>query len=245
MRRSLMMLAALMTVALVSGCQKTPPPPSPPPASPAEVAKHMDEHFGKVREVQDAIIRGDLEASKAPATWLADHVETTGLPAGTEPRVADMKVAAKSVAAAQSVGNAAIAAASLVAECGRCHAASKVEPKFAALAAPASTQKVPAHMLQHQHAVELLYRGLVSPTSDNWANGAKELKAAPLAGKQLPEVPAEVVTAEARVHELADRAVDAPTMRERETIYGALIGACASCHALHGKLWGPGLAKTN
>jgi hypothetical protein len=241
----MMMFAALMAVVFVSGCKKTPPPPSQPPASPAEVAKHMDEHFGKVREVEDAIIRGDLEAARAPATWLADHTEITGLPAGTEQRVEDMKASAKAVAAAQSVGNGAIAAASLVAECGRCHAASKVEPKFAALPAVAATQKVPAHMLEHQHAIELLYRGLVAPTSDNWMLGAKELKAAPLAAKQLPDVPAEVVTAEARVHELADRAIDAAAIRERETIYGALIGGCASCHALHGKLWGPGLAKTN
>ncbi len=246
MRRAMMFFAVVSTVLFLSSCGKAPEPaPKEQPASPAEIARHMDDHFGKVRDVQDAIIRGDLEDAKAPAAWLADHVEITGLPAGTESRVADMKLEARSVAAAQSLGNAAIATASLVRSCGGCHATAKVVPKFGPLPARSSTEKVPAHMLQHQHAVELMYRGLVSPTSDDWTIGARELKAAPLVGKQFKDVPPEAAEAEARVHELADRAIDAADMRARVTIYGALIGGCASCHAVHGKVLGPGLPKSN
>jgi cytochrome c553 len=241
----MIIFAAVTTVVFISRCGKAPEPPAPPPASPAEVQKHMDDHFGKVREVQDAVIRGDLDEARTPAAWLAEHVATTGLPAGTESRVVDMKVAAKSVAAAQSVGNAAIATASLVRACGDCHTAAKVVPTFSDPPLQTSKEKVPSHMLEHQHAIELMYRGLVSPTSPKWMVGAQELKAAALVSKQLPEVPAEAVAAEARVHELADRAINAVDMNTRVTIYGALIGSCASCHALHGKVWGPGLSKSN
>jgi mono/diheme cytochrome c family protein len=52
------------------------------------------------------------------------------------------------------------------------------------------------------------------------------------------------MASEARVHELADRAAKASDRGARVAIYGEVIGSCASCHGLHGKVWGPGLPKT-
>lgn len=220
------------------GAQETPQ------ATPPDVPAHMADHFSKVREVEEAIIRGDVEAARTPARWIADHEETAGLPRHTEPYVKEMKAAAASVASTDDIGNAAVAAATLVGTCGSCHAAAKVRPKLPPVSEDASGTERARHMLEHQHAIDRMYRGLIDPTGEEWRTGALALKAAPLRDRALADVSKEAVAAEARVHELADRALNAAEKSARVAIYGSIIGACASCHGLHGRIWGPGLPKT-
>ncbi|HET9265040.1 MAG TPA: hypothetical protein VFO14_18460 [Vicinamibacterales bacterium] len=220
------------------GAQETPR------AAPPDVRAHMADHFGKVREVEEAIIRGDVEAARTPARWIADHQETAGLPPHTERYTTEMKAAAASVANSEDIGDAAVAAATMVGTCGSCHAAAKVRPKLPPVSEDATGTERARHMLEHQHAIDRMYRGLIDPTGEQWRTGALALKAAPLRDRALADVSKEVVAAEARVHELADRALGAAEKSARVQIYGSIIGACASCHGLHGRIWGPGLAKT-
>ena len=146
----------------VSACSKSAPPPAEQsaaavPAQPsADTAARMDSHFGKIRELEQAVIRGDLESAKAAAQWIAEHQETAGLPAGTESYVAATKNAARAVAASASPGNAGMAAAFAVAACGECHAAAKVTPKMPEASAPTAATGTTAHMLAHQYAVDLM-----------------------------------------------------------------------------------------
>jgi hypothetical protein len=241
-------LLVLIPIVLITACGgSTQPPAQQAQASPAavDVAKHMSDHFTRVREVEEAIIRGDVEAARPPALWLADHQETAGLPADVAPYVTEMKATAKAVASADSIGNAAVAASSLVASCGGCHEAAKVTPKLPELIAPTVAADTASHMKEHEYAVDLMYRGLVGPSDESWKQGAAALKAAPLGGKDLPQqVSKDAAVAEARVHELADRAIGATDRGAKIAIYGEIIGGCASCHGLHGRVWGPGLPKT-
>jgi mono/diheme cytochrome c family protein len=204
----------------------------------------MQEHFTKVREVEEAIIRGDVEAAQAPARWLADHQATIGFPPQTAQPLKDMQAAARSVAATEDLNNAAQAAAHLVGTCGSCHSAAKVEPKMPPPPDRTRTGERGQHMVEHQVAVDLLYRGLIVPVSQDWKKGAEALKAAPLRDKTMKDIEQEALAAEARIHELADRALAAPDKSTRVAIYGEVIGSCASCHGLHGRVWGPGLPKT-
>jgi cytochrome c553 len=242
-------LVALAIVLFCAGCGQRPEQGAQhaqtPQAALPNVPAHMSDHFTKVREIEEAIIRGDLDAAKPPARWIADHQEIAGLPAGTERQVKEMKASAASVASADNIGTAGLVAANLVGACGDCHAAAKVRPALPAVSAEASGTERQRHMLEHQHAVDHMYRGLIAPSSDEWMTGALALKAAPLGGRAFADVSKEAVAAETRVHELADRAAGAAVQSARVTIYGALIGACASCHAEHGRLWGPGLPKTS
>lgn len=231
-------LAFLPPALLVIACGGSTPPPA------EDVAKHMADHFTKAREIEEAIIRGDIDAATAPAQWLAAHQEPAGLPLGSETYVTDMKNAARAVASTDSVGTAAVAAASMVATCGTCHTATKVVPQMPDLAVPAAAVDTASHMRQHQYAVDLLYRGLVAPSEESWMKGAEALSAAPLGETDLAKVSRETVAFEARVHELADRALTAPDRGAKVAIYGEIIGGCAGCHGLHGKVWGPGLPKT-
>jgi hypothetical protein len=241
----------ILSVALaVSACSTSAPPPAEQPAAAApaqtsaDTAARMDSHFGKVRELEQAVIRGDLESAKAAAQWIAEHQETTGLPAGTESYVTTTRNAARAVAASASPGAAGVAAAFAVAACGECHAAAKVTPKMPEVTAPTAVPGTAAHMRAHQYAVDLLYRGMIGPSDTLWKQGAEALKGSPLTDKDLTKASKEIVASEARVHDLAGRAAQAADAGARIAIYGELIGGCASCHAAHGMVLGPGLPKT-
>ena len=101
-------------------------------------------------------------------------------------------------------------------------------------------------MLAHQRAVDLLEAGLIAPSDSRWNEGAGALKHAPLTRNQMPHDPAltnEIVAVEAQVHRLAEDAAKAKDAAGRGAIFGQLIGGCGQCHALHGRVWGPGVPK--
>lgn len=234
----------LAAVLIAAGCGKSPEPAAQQAAAPAapkiDTAAHMKDHFTKVREIEEAIIRGDLEAAKAPAQWMADHQEVAGYGARADQRILELKAAAKSVASAKDIGGAAQAAAGMVGACGHCHSAANVAPAMPKVAEDTKGTERVRHMLAHQHAIDRMYYGLISPTTGEWMTGAEKLKSAPLHARAMKGVNPEVHAAEARVHELAERALTAAEQSSRITIYGSLIGACANCHGLHGHIWGPG-----
>jgi mono/diheme cytochrome c family protein len=213
------------------------------PPRAATLETHMGEHFSRIREVQEAIIRGDLEMAKPPARWIAEHPEA-GMPANTVGSVAAMKAAANDVVNASDLSAAASGAALLLVVCGDCHTAAGVRPKMPSEGAIAAVTGPKAHMLEHQHAINLLYRGLAAPSDAEWKKGAQALRESPLGAKEIPEA-VEVITAETQVHELAARALEATNQSVKADLYGQLIGACASCHGLHGRVWGPGAPKAN
>jgi hypothetical protein len=217
------------------------------PAGAPGLAPQMDDHFTKVTEVYDAVIRGDLDAARVPARWIAEHQDAAGLPPAAQPKVDEMKQAARLVVDAVDVAAAAHGTAAMAVACGNCHAATSVKPKFPAPAPPPPAKsEAEAHMRDHQRAIDLLYQGLVGPSEQAWADGVRALKNAPLSGVNMPKDPQltrERVLAEVEVHALADQAKVAADAPARAEVYAQLTANCASCHALHGKVWGPGLPK--
>jgi cytochrome c553 len=251
--RSITLIVVFLPILLVLGCGGTPQPP-PERAKPAEpaapavdVASHMHEHLARVTAMQEAVVRGDMEAAVEPARWIADHQETAGLPAGTEGVVADMKKSAAVVAEAGDFRNAATATAMTISYCGQCHAAAKVSPAIPEAAKPSAEGPLAAHMLEHQWATELMYQGLVMPSEERWQKGLIAMQTTPLAEKDLPKdakLTKEVAALEKRVHEMAAKARTASDLGTKVAFYGEYLGGCAGCHELHGKVWGPGLSKT-
>jgi len=250
---SLMFIVVFLPMVLVLGCGGAPQPPAEqakpaePPAPAVDVATHMHEHLARVTSMQEAVIRGDMEAAVEPARWIADHQETAGLPAGTESVVADMKKAAAVVAEAKDLKNAATATAMTISYCGTCHAAAKITPVMAEMAKPAAAGPMAAHMLEHHWATDLMYQGLVIPSEDRWQKGLAAMQVSPLAEKDLPKdakLTKEIAALEKRVHEMAAKAKTATDLGTKVAFYGEYLGGCAGCHGLHGKVWGPGLPKT-
>jgi cytochrome c553 len=206
----------------------------------------MKEHFDRVVTIQQAVIRGDLEDVREPAKWIADNQSNEGLPSPAHALIANMRAVARRAADATTLQAAGTEAGALVATCGNCHAALATRPKLPPVPDPPVKSGTVGHMLEHQHAVDLMYQGIVAPSDELWNKGAAELKAAPLARKDLPRDPAltnEVAASEARTHQLAEKALTTRDANGRAAIYGDVISGCGSCHGLHGRVWGPGVPK--
>lgn len=244
-------LASLFLSLVVSACGGSSQPPAEPAAAPAppaasEASKHMHEHLARITDIQQAVIRGDLEAANGPAQWLADHEPPAGLPATVTGELANMKRTSSMVVDAATIQNAGTATAQLLAACGTCHMKTNAVVKFEDLPKPPSGAGVPAHMLEHQWAMDLMMQGLVGPSEMKWRQGAEALNVAPMAAADLPKdekLTDEIKAFEQKVHAWADKAVNAGDMGSRVAIYGEVTAGCASCHGLHGKSWGPGLPK--
>jgi hypothetical protein len=251
--RTLLFALLVLPLVIVVGCggsQQAPAEQAKPaePAAPAvDVSKQMHENLARVTTMQEAVIRGDIEASVEPARWIADNQPTAGLPAGQEGVLADMKKQAAVVAEAKDPKNAATATAMVISYCGTCHAAAKVAPAIPEAPKPVAEAGVAAHMMEHQWATDLLYQGLVLPSDERWQKGLAAMEGTPLSEKDLPKdakLTKEIVALEKKVHELAAKAKTATDLGTKVAFYGEYIGGCAGCHGLHGTVWGPGLPKT-
>ena len=204
-------------------------------------AAHMQVHFSEVMTIHEAVIRGDVAAVRAPATWLAEHDAPSPLPAGSAPFVAEMRRAARRTAQATTVSEVALGTADMLKTCGDCHRAVGTRPAVSQTSTPELGGLV-GHMLAHQRAADQMLQGLVVPSSTAWRAGADGFSAAPLRDKALPSDPKltqELVASEQRIHELAAKAARVDDASARAVFYGQIIARCADCHAVHRKVWGP------
>jgi len=207
----------------------------------AERAALMRRHFGYAISIRDSVIRGDLAAVTLAATSLAQQDAPQGLPSVAGPFVAAMKEGAQRAAGAKNIVTAASESASILATCGNCHQTVGVRPAFPAPSASAPGGVV-GHMLEHQRAAELMFQGLIVPSTALWREGTKALNVVPLRDRQLPRdsrwTP-EIMRAEERLHRLAGDAVQMNDYATRAASYAQILATCAECHGLHQKVWGP------
>ena len=204
-------------------------------------AAHMQVHYSQVLTVHAAVIRGDLAAVRAPATWLAEHEAPPSLPAGSAPFVEQMRRAARRTVQASTVLEAALGAADMLKTCGDCHRGVGTMPSVSPSVGP-DVGGVVGHMLAHQRAADQMLQGLMVPSNAMWRSGTVAFGAAPLRSSKLPDDPKltrEITASERRVHELAAQAAKSDDVGARAVFYGQIIARCADCHALHRTIWGP------
>jgi mono/diheme cytochrome c family protein len=210
-------------------------------ASDAGRAAFMQHHFGLVTAVHDALIAGDLQLVRQHASQLENAADPTGLPASAGPYVTVMHRAAGRAAAADDLEDAASATSAMLAACGDCHRAVGTMPALPTPSPPAMGGVV-GHMLQHSRAMDSLAQGLIVPSTSAWQVGATALESAPLRKRELPrdaKLTREILETEQWIHDLAGRAKESTETRSRIYVYSELLESCATCHALHGKVWGP------
>lgn len=208
---------------------------------PGDRIAEMRHHYEQVTSVYEAVVRGDLPAVRTPATELS--AIATPVDAGPEVvKVLDaVREAARRVMVAGTLQEAAAPTAAMLAQCGACHRASAVYPTPSPLRTP-DVGGIVGHMLDHQLAMDSLLQGLVIPSDARWAEGAKQLAAAPMARADLPPdhgLTPEVRQAEIDVHAFADRAATASDSGTRAEVFADLMLTCARCHGLHEQIWGP------
>ena len=203
----------------------------------AQEGKDMWLHYQAAADVLAAVIRGDLEAVKKPATWLAEHEEPE-LPEGAAPFSSELQRSGARAASATTIEAAADATGRIAAACGSCHreyspgmeGTPHVEPPRGA------DDDIRTFMVRHVWAAERLWEGLVLPSDKEWEAGADAFAGPPLATDSLAfEDPRGVRALVKRVYQLGRRAglEKEPSLRART--YGELLSTCAACHQMTGQ----------
>lgn len=232
-RLALLFVCSLLTILLACGGESEPVTEG--GIRSETVASHMEEHFVQAQQIKEAVISGDLEAMKASAEWIAQHQAAEGLPEGWEPYVTAMQSAARDIAAAADVEQAAAAAAQVASNCGACHAAVGARPlRILGSDIPPDPATVP-HMRGHLWGADRMWEGLIVPSDVAWENGVAPLAGDPLQPHDLSdsaEYADELRDMAIRVHELAAEGREAIEIEARAEVYGGFIGTCARCHEL-------------
>jgi len=201
----------------------------------------MQHHFAQVGLLHEAVIRGDLRGLRDPAKRLANVEQPPNVAPAAARHVLAIQAAARRAADARDLATAASATASMLLSCGNCHR------EIGTMPVPVTPKRAEVgglvgHMLEHQRAVDEMLEGLFIPSESQWIRGATRFRAAPLPRRSLPrdrKLTREILLAEERVHQLADRAIDAGGWNDRAEIYAGVLTTCASCHSLHNVVWGP------
>jgi len=211
-----------------------------PPSLPDRVSV-MRYHFLEASDIHEAVIRGDLAGARAPAEALARMAVPRDTLTAAVPFVMGISAAAGRVREAKDLTEAASATALVLRQCGECHQALRVRPTPSVVRRP-DVGGLVGHMLEHQRALDALLQGLIIPSATEWRAGADRLKVAPLHPTTLPSDPKWTAfrkQADARLHQITDRAQRAENPLMRGAVYADLLTTCAECHSLHSTLWGP------
>lgn len=205
-------------------------------------ADHMHGHLDQISAVKAAVIAGDLEASRAPAAWLAEHEEPAGMPAAWATYVNDMRVQAKIAATATNLETVAMAVSEIARRCGNCHEATGFAVAFGYdQRPPEDVQNLMTQMQRHLWAADRMWDGLIGPSDKAWTWGTEMLTEVNLTSEQItndPERTAQVDVLVEQIRAVGGDGGGTPAGEARSRIYGTFLSLCADCHSLTGG--GPG-----
>lgn len=199
--------------------------------SPPPVQMDMKEHFSRARGVHTAVAHGDLALARESGRLLAEPQEARGLPAGSELHVAAMRTAARSVAIAPTLAEAASGTAGIAEACASCHRTYGAGPAVEIVFQPAAGEALGAHMARHRWALDRLWEGIAGPSDASWAAGLRILAERPLDLGQLADRGGSAAIALGRrLHELGSAGDPGASTRERALLLTEILQTCVECH---------------
>ncbi|MBT8338360.1 MAG: hypothetical protein KJO11_17365 [Gemmatimonadetes bacterium] len=190
----------------------------------------MFDHFTRASSVQSALIVGDVDGARRPASWLAEHDAVATTAPGDRGWIDALRTASVEIRDATSVDEAADATGRLARSCAGCHTSSNAGPRFRPAGEPPEGDDRSSHMTRNLWAMDRMWEGLIGASSDTWEAGARAI------ADEEPESfsGGSAVAALARaIHEQATRAERTPTGNRAE-VYADLLKTCAGCHTLVG-----------
>jgi hypothetical protein len=194
-----------------------------------EARDRMHIRFDATRRMQLAISIGSLERAHDEAKIVAELDEPDALPQW-RPYVDKIRAGARQVVAAKDTVVAARASAQLGRECAQCHVALAAKIAFPKEPTPTTDPKLAVQMASHQWAAARMWEGLIGPSDERWALGAKTLAQAPLTIVARGNSDDGTVDDVARVRLFANRALKPKSASERAELYGDMLATCAHCH---------------
>ncbi len=229
-------LLLLLSLVACENRVRPPGPPEPPPADPV-VQAEMGAHFAEIDAVREALVRGDVAATRAGFEALAATTAPAGLPEGSAPLFEAMRGAAKQGAGAGAAADQATALADTLRACGGCHAKVHARPEWQVPPAPGRDPGVRLHMARHAWAVDRMVEGLVGPTESSWSQAAAILNDEPVTPGELAKgatLTPEAQAAGERLHALGKEALEATTPEDRGARFAEVLTTCATCHGAVG-----------
>jgi len=188
----------------------------------------MHRRFTASQRMQHAIALGQLERAREEAR-LIDALDEPDILPEWKTHIDRIRAAAREVVAAKDTVAAARSSAALGNQCASCHEASKIRITFATPITPPPGAKLASQMESHDHAIALMWEGLIGPDDDRWLTGARRLGAS-----RLPIVAEDgrlgIADDVSRLRLLARRALAPQPRSQRAELYGELLGTCARCH---------------
>lgn len=191
----------------------------------ASSGNEMTDHYNQVDEIQEAVVAGSVDATRAAARWLSTHEGAEYPPAAT-PSLEMMRNEARIMLQQRDLLPVARTLGRMGVACGECHAALDVKVGFKVEEPPPSSAIPAAQMARHAWAVDRLWDGLAGPSHASWRAGAGALTTMPVNFGNN----AQANRLSARIHELSGQATVASTAKERADTYGDLLETCALCH---------------
>ncbi|MCK6505710.1 hypothetical protein L6R53_20345 [Myxococcota bacterium] len=226
-----MLRSTLWILPLLAGCGRKQPPPEstwgPPPALTTadghDRTQAMQFHQSRAAYVLDSLVAADLQAAQEQLAWMAAHPP----PAEDLDPAAVARIAALAGTPAPDLAAASATLGEIAAECGACHALVVGGPKPVASVQTRLGNETP-HGPRSQRALELLWQGLVGPDEASWQEGRALLT---LGGMLAIDAPADQYPPASPSTLRA--ALEGTEPAERGRAFGALVGACATCHQGH------------
>ena len=225
--------AATILVLLTAGCPAEPPAPVRPKLEIVEsVSLRMHDRYAWTTQIVHGIASGDFALAKASAGVIT-KLDEPDAPTAWVPFLAAVHDGARQVEIAPNAEIATHAAATMGQRCAECHEALNVRVRFPVRPPPPQTPRLASEMLDHQWAAALMWDGLIGPSPELWARGAKALETVPMNVVARAVTPAYQGAGDdtAQVRAFAARAASTTTTPARAALFGDLLAACAHCHA--------------
>ena len=206
----------------------------PPPPEAATSGLAMQKHFAHALTAKDTLLFGDLDVAMTSLRWLAENGASDGEQESWEPHVGRVRRIAQDSLASKKVETMAMAVAQIARECGSCHAALGAELEIPVVKTPPGGEEFKDHMIGHKWALDRMWAGLTTPSSELWTGGASYLADKPSHLRNLSSYGKDAdmaVSFATQVHKLADDAVKETQPDRRMVIFGKFLAACAGCHA--------------
>jgi hypothetical protein len=241
MKRGSTTIALAVALLLSSDGALSAPPPGTRPSADGEpsievegVLMRMHHHFFIIRAVHRALIVGDLQRARRHARSL-ERVSAAGEVPAWEGRIARIRSTARRLASARTQPQARALVTTLATQCADCHVDTADVSRFVWSPEPSDDGSAAARMARHQWASEMIWMGLVAPSSERWREGLDALSADPLLPEALSDDRQRYEEIERLSAKLATRAVRArsfQTARARADAFADMMGICADCHVL-------------
>ncbi len=192
----------------------------------------MAAHDAAARAVKAALVRGDVSAARQAAGPLV----ALSVPIDLEsPAVERARKDAERVAQAANLTVAAHATASMLVQCGSCHA--YVRQKHPRPPAPPPDEEggVVREMTRHAWALDRMWDGVLWSEPEAVKAAAAMLNAEDLVtGHGAQALPEALRPLEAQLHGLAVGAQNAVSVEVQAALLGDMLTTCGACHAAAG-----------